>query len=182
MKKIPLSLALLLCITFFSCEKSALKDDFTKEISTEKAQIHVSESNFTIIEEESLNNSSQDYYTSGILKYVKNNTEIAKVNFGDGSNDSYATCYQNGQQHQIQLRQENCQFNGKKSQYKKVIVSPIVKSDDCDFIVSGIIKYYDLKTGNWTATVDFGDGTCDDIAVKTTSEGNYTFTISDYYN
>ena len=79
------------------------------------------------------------------------------------------------------LKKDNDKYKGKDSKYKKVIIEPIIKSDDCDYIVSGIIKYYEVKSGDWTATIDFGDGTCDDVAIKTTDEGDYTFTISEYF-
>lgn len=182
MKNLALSLFTIAAISLTSCNKSLEKDDLTNEISTEKAQIHLSESNFTITEQETLSSSSSDYYTSGILSYKKENNELAKVHFGNGENDHVATCFQNGEQSQIQLMEENCSYKGKKSKYKKVIVSPIVKTDDCDYLVSGIIKYYEVSSGNWVATIDFGDGTCDDIAVKTTADGDYTFTISEYFN
>jgi hypothetical protein len=46
--------------------------------------------------------------------------------------------------------------------------------------VAGIIKYYEVKSGKWVATIDFGDGDCDDQAVKTTKNGDYTFSISEW--
>ena len=95
--------------------------------------------------------------------------------------DSQALANVNGVSSGIELKKDEDYYKGKKSKYKKVIVEPIIKSDECDFIVSGIIKYYKVKSGDWVATVDFGDGTCDDIAIKTTDEGDYTFTISEYF-
>ena len=32
--------------------------------------------------------------------------------------------------------------------------------------VSGLFEYYDID-GNWVASIDFGDGTCDQWATKT---------------
>jgi len=58
--------------------------------------------------------------------------------------------------------------------YTEVEVSPIVKSN-CYFQewdkevltpVSGIFEYYD-SDNNWVASIDFGDGSCDQWATKT---------------
>jgi hypothetical protein len=53
--------------------------------------------------------------------------------------------------------------------------------------VSGLIEYYDKK-GNWVATIDFGNGNCDQWAVKTWDvalfpdypKGEKTFSILQY--
>ena len=58
--------------------------------------------------------------------------------------------------------------------YTEVEVSPIVKTS-CYFAqwdktimtpVSGLFEYYDTDN-NWVASIDFGDGTCDEWATKT---------------
>ena len=58
--------------------------------------------------------------------------------------------------------------------YTEVEVSPIVKTS-CYFAqwdktimtpVSGLFMYYD-SNDNWVASIDFGDGTCDEWATKT---------------
>ncbi|MCH2045156.1 MAG: hypothetical protein MK212_13655 [Saprospiraceae bacterium] len=61
----------------------------------------------------------------------------------------------------------------------KVIVTPLVTTADCTYIVEGIIKYFD-EDGKWLATIDYGDGTCDNIATKETYEGVETFNLDDY--
>ena len=53
----------------------------------------------------------------------------------------------------------------KSSNYEKNILIPLVKIDGCDYIVEGKIEY--IKDGTVVATVDYGDGQCDDIATKT---------------
>ena len=58
--------------------------------------------------------------------------------------------------------------------YSEIEVNPIVKIHcyfqdwDKDVItpVSGLFEYYD-SDGNWVASIDFGDGTCDEWATKT---------------
>jgi hypothetical protein len=58
--------------------------------------------------------------------------------------------------------------------YTEIEVNPIVKTS-CYFDqwdktimtpVSGLFEYYD-DNGNWVASIDFGDGTCDEWATKT---------------
>lgn len=54
---------------------------------------------------------------------------------------------------------KDCEF---KSKY---IYEPIVFDESCNCIVSGKVKY--LKDCQTAALVDYGDGTCDNIATKT---------------
>ena len=61
-----------------------------------------------------------------------------------------------------------------KESFEKEIVEEIVKSEDCECIVSGVVEYY--EDGNLTATVDYGNGTCDEVATKTTADG----TVSEF--
>jgi len=58
--------------------------------------------------------------------------------------------------------------------YTEIEVNPIVKINcyfpdwDKDVMtpVSGLFEYYDAD-GNWVASIDFGNGTCDEWATKT---------------
>ena len=61
-----------------------------------------------------------------------------------------------------------------KQGYSEVLVSPVQKIE-CYFTewdktiqtpVAGIFEYYD-NNRNWVASIDFGDGTCDQWATKT---------------
>lgn len=54
---------------------------------------------------------------------------------------------------------------GVNGDYEKVIVNPLEKLEDCKFIVAGTIHY--MLDGEVVAIVDYGDGTCDNIATKT---------------
>ena len=67
--------------------------------------------------------------------------------------------------------------HNKDSDYDKVVVEPLVKSEDCDYIVAGTVCFY--EEGLWVATIDFGNGTCDDKATKTTDDGTTTFSLKD---
>ncbi len=169
-------------MTIASCSKAGkLSNNFTDEVSTESTQMNLSTSDYEVTEVTPTQMSSDGYYTAGVLEYTKNGVLLATVDFGNGTEDALAAANVNGVNSQIELKKEDAKYKGKKSKYKKVIVEPLVKSDDCDYIVSGVIKYFDLKKGDWVATIDFGDGTCDDQAIKTTKEGDYTFTLSEYY-
>ena len=76
--------------------------------------------------------------------------------------------------------------------YTEVEVNPIIK-ESCYFEkwdkavetpVSGLFEYYD-ENDNWVASIDFGDGACDEWATKTWSvnlfpehpEGSETFSV-----
>jgi len=62
----------------------------------------------------------------------------------------------------INIRSSN---TGSKKTYTKNILIPLERIDGCDYVVKGKIEY--VKDGSVVATVDFGDGECDDIATKT---------------
>ncbi|MEP5339215.1 MAG: hypothetical protein ABJL44_16245 [Algibacter sp.] len=51
------------------------------------------------------------------------------------------------------------------------ITTDLVKPADCKYIASGI-KVYTTEAG--TVTLDYGDGTCDDVATKTDTDGTET--------
>ena len=81
--------------------------------------------------------------------------------------------------------------------YSEIEVNPIVKINcyfqdwDKDVMtpVSGLFEYYD-SDGNWVASIDFGDGTCDEWATKTWNidvfsdypSGTNDFSVFDYKN
>ncbi len=61
-----------------------------------------------------------------------------------------------------------------KNGYTEIEVNPIIKlncyfsdwNKDIMTPVSGLFEYYDID-GNWVASINFGDGTCDEWATKT---------------
>ena len=79
--------------------------------------------------------------------------------------------------------------------YSEIEVNPIVKINcyfqdwDKDVMtpVSGLFEYYNSE-GNWVASIDFGDGTCDEWATKTwnvdvfpdSPSGTNDFSVFDY--
>ena len=62
---------------------------------------------------------------------------------------------------------------GSKNTYTKKILIPLERIDGCDYVVKGKIEY--VKDGAVIATVDFGDGECDDLATKTVDGKTSTF-------
>ena len=72
----------------------------------------------------------------------------------------------------INIRSSNI---GNKKNYSKNILIPLERIDGCDYVVKGKIEY--IKDGAVVATVDFGDGECDDIATKTVDGKTSTFNL-----
>ncbi|WP_340075586.1 hypothetical protein [Leptobacterium sp. I13] len=52
--------------------------------------------------------------------------------------------------------------------YTKEITTPLRRELSCRFIVSGVLE---MTRNNLTASIDFGDGTCDDVAILTKPNG-----------
>ena len=100
------------------------------------------------------------YVVKGKIEYIKDGAVVATVDFGDGVCDDIATKTVDGKTSTFNLRGKK-----KSSRYKRNIIKPLVKIDGCDYIVEGKIEY--IKDGAVVATVDFGDGQCDNIAIKT---------------
>lgn len=178
MKKEILSILSISVLLFTSCQKEEeSKDRFADEVSSEEEHLRLPESNFDKIITEPLVYSEEGYYSSGVIHYMLNGEEQAVINYG--SEKGKAEITKGNEKKKIALKKKEEEKEDKEF-YKKIIVEPIVVTDDCEYIVSGIIKYFDKKTGEWLATVDFGDGTCEDIATKYTKEGEYIFNIGDY--
>ncbi len=67
----------------------------------------------------------------------------------------------------------NSEGKDDKGDYTKNIIKPIVALEDYDFPVEGTIEY--LKDGKVVATIDYGNGECDNIATKTVDGKTYEF-------
>lgn len=61
------------------------------------------------------------------------------------------------------------------NEFKKEIDDFLVRLGTCKYIVSGVVIY--SQNGDEFARVDFGDGTCDDKAIKTTADGEEEITL-----
>ncbi len=173
MKNLMFVSALLALVVFTSCKKEAVESNLASEIGAETHQIMLNEAGFERIVTSPLNTAyDEDYYSSGVIEYRLDGEVLATVDFGAGDTEEDAALFQNGKKTMIKKKKGTKGIKGKKGKkgkkddYKKVIVDPIVKTNNCAYIVSGIIKYYDIDNGDWLATVDFGDGTCDTLATK----------------
>ena len=114
-------------------------------------------------------------YNSGELVYKVNGNEAARIDFDHG-NDLQALVTKDGMSETVSLGEGD---QGDKKDYVKKIIEPLVYSEECGYVVSGIIKFYKEET--WVATFDYGDGTCDDLIAKTTADyENYMFSMNDY--
>lgn len=131
---------------------------------------------FEVVEEIALTRANDDMpYTDGEVKYLVDGQEVAKLNYSHGD-DYQVLVTKEGASETVSLGEEG---EGGKWDYDKVIVEPLVYSEECGYVVSGIIKFY--KEGTWVASFDYGDGTCDDLIAKTTeSYENYMFSMDDY--
>lgn len=110
------------------------------------------------------------FIVAGTIEFRKNGEVIATVDFGDGTCDNLATKTVDGVTSEFKL-----EAKGKDDKFKKVIVEPIVKLENCEYIVAGIVKFY--EGDKWVATLDFGDGTCDEWATKIWDGGSKVFSM-----
>jgi len=113
------------------------------------------------------------YIVAGTIEFIKDGQVVAIIDFGDGTCDDIATKTVGDEVTEFSLNKKD--KDGKDFKYIKVIVEPLVKIEGCDYIVSGIIEFY--EGDKWVATIDFGDGECDDTATKTTHEGTFEFSL-----
>jgi|GEM_PF-634482 len=176
--KIFIGLTLAGVMAFTSCKKDdAEKDGMMSEVATEVENFRIGSSNYTTEIVLPLEKNGQDYYTKGIIEYKVNNQLVAKVDFASAPNEK-AGLTQGSSTSEFALKKQKTG-----SKYKKVIVKPLVKTDGCNYIVEGIINYYDYKTGKFVAAIDYGDGACDEWAVKTFANGDdpYTFSLKEWY-
>lgn len=111
-----------------------------------------------------------EYYTKGLIEYSYNGNIIATLDFGDGTKDKWAIKTRDGVSSKVDL---SAKKTGDK--YTKVITKPLIKIAGCNYIVAGTIKYFLGK--DWVATVDYGNGTCDEWATKTWKNGSKTFSL-----
>ncbi len=170
--KLKLTL-ILACISVisFSCQKEK-QDDKNDVFGVEDANLLITENGYKSTIVSPLDKPADwKFNTSGIIEYTVNGNVVAKVDFGSGEKDTWAKKSVNGTEANMDLTHK-----GKKSDYDKIIVKPLVKTTNCNYIVEGTIEYW--NGGEWVATVDYGDGTCDDLATKTWAGGSKTFSLS----
>ena len=156
-------------LLFTACSKNAIEKydfDFGNEDPVMTLESGYTASEISAIEKPT----DYEYNTKGIIEYSKEGMVLATFDFGDGTKDTWALLSMNS-------NNQNIDLSGKKKdvKYTKVITSPLIKIEGCDYIVEGTIKYFEGKI--WVATVDYGDGTCDEFATKTWKDGTETFSL-----
>ena len=165
----------ILSIGMASCSKENIdKKGIEKDVLEMKATFSLENSNYTVeIDQEIDQPEDYNYNTKGKLIYVISGVEKVIFDFGDGEKDTWASKTIDGVSSEVDLTQSYCSSN-----YEKIISSPLIKTDDCDFIVAGTIEFW--KNGVWIATMDFGDGNCDDLVTKTWEGGSEEFSMLEW--
>ena len=176
MKK-TLFLIAVVALGLTSCDKFDKDTDNMVAYAARYGQtVTVPNTDFEVEVVEALVRANEDMpYTAGELKYKVNGMKVAKIDFDHGD-DFEALVTKDGNTETVALGEDD---KGDKWDYDKVIVEPLVYSEECGYVVSGIIKFY--KKGEWIVTFDYGDGSCDDLIAKTTdSYESYMFSMDDY--
>ena len=177
MKKTVISVLVLAAAAFTSCEKMGIDNpkSIGQQASEEEATVQLKSSEYERREVGSLEQIEEHQaFSSGAIEYWVDGELQSVVSFDDDKVDGDM-----GKKRKHKFGKKKGK-KGKKGDYEKVIVEPIVKTDDCEYPVAGTIEF--LEEGVWVATIDFGDGTCDDQATKTTVDGVYTFSIDEWEN
>ena len=164
--------ALSFVVLFTACEKGNDKNSLENDMKNLEANLVLQgDGDFEkVITKPLVKIDGCKYIVEGTIEYLKNGEVVAIIDYGNGECDNLATKTVNGIVHEFKL-----DYKGGGYDYTKIIVEPLVSIDDCDFIVSGIIKYF--KGDKWIATVDYGDGECDDIATKYWDGGSKEFSL-----
>ena len=120
-----------------------------------------------IVEELVKNEECKWEVVSGIVEFYYEKELVSTINFGNGTCDGIATVTWLDKNGETQTKEVDVWklFKKEEDKYTEKIVTELVKGENCDEIVSGLIEYYDEKK-NWVASVDFGNGECDGIATK----------------
>ncbi len=94
---------------------------------------------------------------------TRTRTVIAGTDTDDRLNDIY------------QISGGSSGVNSEGLSYSKSIVTTLIRSRDCRWITSGVIQIQ--VEGEEVTTIDFGDGSCDDLAIRTQNGVSEEFTM-----
>lgn len=180
--KIFASIALVLALIFTACTKDGAKsdeniDDIYKSAAGAEGDILLKGDGEweKVITKPLVTLDDCDYIVEGTIEYFLDGELVATIDYGDGECDDIATKTVDGETIEFSLKKE-----GEDDWYYKVITEPLVELEDCDFIVAGVIDYYSKKDNSWLATIDFGDGECDEWATKIWEDGSKVFNINEW--
>lgn len=167
----------------FSCSKESssgiTKDetDFIKSASEGGADLLIlGDGNYEkVITKQLVKSDDCLFIVEGTIEFRKDGETVANIDFGDGECDAVATKTVNGKTTSFSLKQMV-----KDDGFYKVIAEPLMKTDGCDYIVSGTVEFYSQKDDSWLVTIDFGNGNCDQWATKTWEGGSKEFSLKDW--
>ncbi len=165
-------ISLLIAVSGCNKEKTSSDYDVDKSVSEMKEDIALDgDGRFEkVITSRLVKPDDCRFIVSGTIEYYLNGDLVAIVDYGNGNCDNIATKTVRGTTTRFELDA------GDDPNYRKVIVEPLVGIEGCEYIVSGRIEFY--KDGDWIATIDFGDGSCDNIAVKIWDGGRKEIRLS----
>ncbi|NQV02431.1 MAG: hypothetical protein HQ542_07285 [Bacteroidia bacterium] len=174
MKKIAAIISVIvisMMILFTACEKTNDKDALENEMKNQEVNLFFQgDGDFEkVITKPLVRIDGCKYIVAGTIEYRRDGAVVTIINFGNGECDNIATKTVDGVEHDFKL-----DYKGD-SKYTKIIVEPLVGIETCDFIVSGIIKFY--QGDKWVATIDYGNGECDDLAIKYWEGGSKEFSL-----
>lgn len=163
-----------------SCKKDGGSDNMVAFAARYGQTVSVPTTDYTVEEAETLvRPDDNSAYTDGILVYKTGGQEQARLSFEGGNYPEVVRTSGAGEE-RTQLTEDCLDAEGNKD-YHKVIVEPLVYSEECGYVVSGVIKFFYCDKSTWVATFDYGDGTCDDLIAKTTKDyEEYMFSMNDY--
>ena len=186
-----------IAITFTACSKketnvvgsdsNPLETKLTKE-ATDSVALKGEGKYEKIITKPLVKTDDCKYIVEGTIEVLLDGETVAIIDYGDGECDNIATKTVDGKTYEFELdnkkrdEKDSGKGDGKgkgkddKGDYTKNIIKPIVKLEGCDFPVEGTIEY--LKDGKVIATIDYGDGECDNIATKTVDGKTYEFELN----
>ena len=168
------TISLVFIITSCSKENASSKDDdIIKSVENTEADLVLEgDGSFEkVITKPLVKIDDCKFIVEGTIEFRKGDQVVAIIDFGDGQCDDIATKTVGDNIFEFSLKKY-----GLMGKYEKVIVEPIVKIEDCKYIVSGIVDFY--QGDKWVATIDFGDGECDEWATKTWDGGSKVFSMN----
>jgi hypothetical protein len=159
---------------FAACEKKcnepAKADDMISELMATGYFVDLNSVNYKkVIVTPLVRANENSPYSEGVIEYTEAGIVSATIEFKNG----VATCSGKSGSKLAYVKKDGMK-------YKVVVAEPLIKSIECGYIVDGIVKFYDIKSGAWLATFDYGNGICDPYILKTTAKGNSTFSMNDY--
>ena len=170
--KVFLFIAASTAFIFTSCKKDKTDSDLLK-LADQKADIVVKGDGklVKVITKDLVKRDDCDFIVAGTIEYRMGDKVVAIVDYGNGECDNLATKTVGDKIYTFKLDGKD-----KDGKYDKIIVEPLIKPEDCQYIVSGVIQF--LKDGVVVATIDFGDGVCDEWATKTWNGGSKVFSMA----